>query len=482
MAVESNRVVTAKQLYDLTGAVKTYTDTTSATTADTKINALDANVSSSANNNVQVQVVETAGKITSISVIKDDTVTADDVSAAIATALANYGGFQVVSLNPSTGKPDVSEPSTKIIYLTKDASSQVTDPYTEWIWTDGNPGAWEVIGETTVDLSDYYTKTESDNRFMLVSKVGSHVYSWPSATPIYNYVVLANFIQGHSTGTITEGSWITDVMSDDAKSAAWIWGDYSGYLVDSTVGSPMVDPRSPIDFSAYGVSNGTPYGLITCNLDDTNCRLIYDTTGVSKTSMTAEMWVFGCSDYPEDGYNTNGPEPLMTIGAMDRHEGSQWEDLINLTMYLNTADGYEDVCGIHVVIAQGTTDYNGEGVLFYLSPETLSTLFGTTVVFDEWVKDWHHYAICIDTSNLYFFIDGKKAGQMALSNNVTIEDHSTSEQVTHTLGEFLAMTTDNLVIKGYNFNQFSWDGGFAQVAVCGACKWTADFEVPTVAY
>ena len=181
MAVESNRVVTAKQLYDLTGAVKTYTDTTSATTADTKINALDANVSSSANNNVQVQVVETAGKITSISVIKDDSVTADDVSAAIATALANYGGFQVVSLNPSTGKPDVSEPSTKIIYLTKDASSQVTDPYTEWIWTDGNPGAWEVIGETTVDLSDYYTKTESDNRFMLVSKVGSHVYSWPSA-------------------------------------------------------------------------------------------------------------------------------------------------------------------------------------------------------------------------------------------------------------------------------------------------------------
>jgi hypothetical protein len=350
------------------------------------------------------------------------------------------------------------------------------------ITSDNTVNATDVSQAITAGLANYYTKTLSDGRYMQVSKLGTNVYSWPSATPTYNYVVLANFIQGHSTGTITEGSWITDVMSDDAKLAAWIWGDYSGYLVDSTVGSPMVDPRSPIDFSAYGVSNGTPYGLITCNLDDTNCRLIYDTTGVSKTSMTAEMWVFGCSDYPEDGYNTNGPEPLMTIGAMDRHEGSQWEDLINLTMYLNTADGYEDVCGIHVVIAQGTTDYNGEGVLFYLSPETLSTLFGTTVVFDEWVKNWHHYAICIDTSSLYFFIDGKKAGQMALSNNVTIEDHSTSEQVTHTLGEFLTMTTDNLVIKGYNFNQYAWDGGFAQVAVCNACKWTADFEVPTVAY
>jgi len=72
------------------------------------------------------------------------------------------GTFEVVGLNQS-GKPDVAKPSTKIIYLTKDTSSALTDPYTEWIYTGNNGEAavaskWEVIGETTMDLSGYKTK------------------------------------------------------------------------------------------------------------------------------------------------------------------------------------------------------------------------------------------------------------------------------------------------------------------------------------
>ena len=90
-------------------------------------------------------------------------VTEDDVLTYITEEVGGGGvdtAFQVVGLTPG-GEPDVSEPSTQIIYLTKDAGSTATDPYTEWIYTeDGN---WEIIGDTSIDLSDYYTKEEIDS-------------------------------------------------------------------------------------------------------------------------------------------------------------------------------------------------------------------------------------------------------------------------------------------------------------------------------
>lgn len=60
------------------------------------------------------------------------------------------------------GHPKVDNPSTKIIYLYKDSSSAVTDPYTEWIYT--RDGEWEVIGETSLDLSGYYTSAQVDDK------------------------------------------------------------------------------------------------------------------------------------------------------------------------------------------------------------------------------------------------------------------------------------------------------------------------------
>lgn len=68
--------------------------------------------------------------------------------------LANLGGYQVVPLK--NGLPDVDEPTNKYIYLTKIDSATGDDKYKEWIWS----GAWECIGETSLDLSEYVTETE----------------------------------------------------------------------------------------------------------------------------------------------------------------------------------------------------------------------------------------------------------------------------------------------------------------------------------
>lgn len=88
------------------------------------------------------------------------------VNAAIETALANYGGFQVVNIGEDD-KPDVDNPSTKYIYLTKDEQSQAEDPYTEWIYTVETQ--WEKIGETSVDLAPMTGATaQSDGEAGLV--------------------------------------------------------------------------------------------------------------------------------------------------------------------------------------------------------------------------------------------------------------------------------------------------------------------------
>ena len=95
-------------------------------------------------------------------VIPQDATSANKLvsESRLAQAIADFGGFEVVSLDPNTEEPDVQTPSEKIIYLTKDSQSTATDPYTEWIYRESE---WQIIGDTTVDLSNYYTKTETDD-------------------------------------------------------------------------------------------------------------------------------------------------------------------------------------------------------------------------------------------------------------------------------------------------------------------------------
>lgn len=75
------------------------------------------------------------------------------------TEIGKIGSFEVVDLNEEN-KPVVNEPSTKIIYLTKEIDSKKSDPYTEWIYND-TTSAFECIGETTLDLVNYYKKNET---------------------------------------------------------------------------------------------------------------------------------------------------------------------------------------------------------------------------------------------------------------------------------------------------------------------------------
>lgn len=76
--------------------------------------------------------------------------TADDVSDAIEDALGDLEGarFEVVDNLPIIGE-------TGKIYLIPDANDGENNSYDEYIWIE-NIQAYEKIGNTDIDLSDYY--------------------------------------------------------------------------------------------------------------------------------------------------------------------------------------------------------------------------------------------------------------------------------------------------------------------------------------
>lgn len=79
--------------------------------------------------------------------------TASDVNALIATAVGDLEGvsFSVVNSLPATG-------DSAVIYLVADTHSDNNDAYDEYIWLS-SANKYEKIGNTDVDLSDYYNTT-----------------------------------------------------------------------------------------------------------------------------------------------------------------------------------------------------------------------------------------------------------------------------------------------------------------------------------
>lgn len=89
--------------------------------------------------------------------LKSETYTQAQVDALISAISTMH--FEVVQSLP------VSDIQTNVIYLVPSSDPGTQNIYDEYINTTGTSAGWELIGSTQVDLSQYYTKTESDARF-----------------------------------------------------------------------------------------------------------------------------------------------------------------------------------------------------------------------------------------------------------------------------------------------------------------------------
>lgn len=324
----------------------------------------------------------------------------------------------------------------------------------------------------------------------------------PGPEPSYEYVLLQNFVEGHSTGTpLYSASWITTVLYPDWDHDDYEYGDNyddigatstNNDLADNTVGATLIDTVCPVDFSKYGISNGVPYGMINGDAEEgwqgTSLNFDLDSEHFNPNSVTVECWAKGRSSTPggtyynptlneyifslgrnNDNSNKTAPYWSLTLNIVGANQG---EDAVYLTL---DVDGDERP----IICAATVTDDN----------DFLDS--GMSVA--NWLGCWHHYVVSINATDLYFFIDGKKIADVPLS---TVEEfdytwwtHSGGDHIQHEehfngpISGIISQIPGLLQLKGLNTNSWdTFDGGYAQVAVCNQCKWTDDFTVPTEAY
>lgn len=146
--------------------------------------------------------------------------------------------MQVVDTLPETGRTDT-------IYLVKKDNPGEQNLYDEYVYTKTG---WEHIGDTSVDLSDYYTKEESNEKIF-------------DSLPIL-------YTSGGIGTTITNGSDIksaSEVVNALYKSGKkmFVYHNSSYNIPDVVLSFPKKILKGNSRYGSYGCYNETEYVYIT---------------------------------------------------------------------------------------------------------------------------------------------------------------------------------------------------------------------------
>lgn len=161
--------------------------------------------------------------------------------------MPEFGGF--ATANSGEGHPDVQNPSTKLIYLVKNSSITGNDKYSEWIYTSAEQTtAWECIGDTSLNLTPYLTKTSADT---LYQQKGDYVTSSTS-------IISANETYG-LTNDGTTIKWVKLVNNDTTYAAGKnivISGNDNEISVSGLYNTTLTSTNDSVGISATTDSNG----------------------------------------------------------------------------------------------------------------------------------------------------------------------------------------------------------------------------------
>jgi hypothetical protein len=134
--------------------------------------------------------------------------TAQRVTVGNLLALVDTGIFITVSALPTTGVANK-------IYLVPSDDTETQNVLDEFIWVNNN---WEKIGAVKVDLSDYYTITQTDS--LLANKLPQEVFTHEGKAETYIRITNIrndqNTVQAmhiHDSGTITLGGTLGGITS-----------------------------------------------------------------------------------------------------------------------------------------------------------------------------------------------------------------------------------------------------------------------------
>ena len=109
------------------------------------------------------------------------------------TEIAKVGSYTTANGTGADLHPDVSTPSIKTIYLVKDTTATVDDKWKEWIYTsaEGPVTAWELIGDTSMNLNGYATTSFVDTNYVAITAnqtLSSNVATMAAASADWNKV------------------------------------------------------------------------------------------------------------------------------------------------------------------------------------------------------------------------------------------------------------------------------------------------------
>ena len=107
-------------------------------------------------------LLEILDKIEGVAKVDDNTISTTTTwsSSKIVSELANAGfDVQVVQELPATGEAHT-------LYFVPSADPKTQNIYDEYLYANN---AWEQVGSTAVDMSDYYTKSDVDTNFTKLS-------------------------------------------------------------------------------------------------------------------------------------------------------------------------------------------------------------------------------------------------------------------------------------------------------------------------
>ena len=191
--------------------------------------------------------------------------------------MPEFGGF--ATANSGAEHPDVQNPSTKLIYLVKDSSITGNDKYSEWIYTSAEQTtAWECIGDTSLNLTPYLTKTSADT---LYQPKGDYVTSSTS-------IISANETYG---------------LTNDGDTIKWkkIEASDTTYIA----GKNIVISGNDNEISVSGLYNttltSTNYSVGISSTTDDNGNIQYD-LGVTNPGISGVSGVSAYYDENEDKY------------------------------------------------------------------------------------------------------------------------------------------------------------------------------------
>lgn len=159
--------------------------------------------------------------------------------------MPEFGGFTTASPTGADSHPSIDNPSTKLIYLVKDSSVTGNDKYAEWIYTsaDAQTTAWECIGETTLDLTPYLTKTSADT---LYQPLGDYVTSSTTEISANKNYALTNdgtnvkWVELEDKDTIYSAGKYIDITNDNTINVSGLHNTF----VTATNSTILVTPST----------------------------------------------------------------------------------------------------------------------------------------------------------------------------------------------------------------------------------------------